>query len=257
MKKYSYGLYSQFLFIILVLNNLVYAQEKKPIEPPKFEITLGAGYGFQYFNSLQQSSSSGTLVPLHKYSTSKPLALRFQIDYNINPLKKVRILLSPFNETGVFKPSEMIDIEGKKFKAEEEIKTRFGFNVLRIGFSNKKEEGKFKNFKIGGTLVIRKWQASFKSASLNTANDNLLAVPLLFLGYEKFIRPKLFFNAEFDGLIVPFASVVEGGASLNFIITKNISTGLQYRILAGTYNSSDVKNKFSTQSIGFNTGIKF
>jgi hypothetical protein len=245
------------LLLVMQINNTVIAQDKKEVPSKRIAITIGTALGFQYYNTLQQSSESGTPIALGKYSTSKPLALRLQVDYYLSNTKKIRVLLSPFNETGVFTPTTTTNIEGKQFATGVPIKTRFGFNVLRVGFSNKQEEGRFKNFKIGGTLAIRKWQASFKSANNNTANDNIIAVPLLFVGYEKFITPKLFFNTEIDGLIVPFASVMEGGSSLNYTITKNISAGLQYRVLAGTYNASDVKNKFITQNIGLNACVQF
>jgi hypothetical protein len=245
------------LLLALQINNNAKSQDKKEVPPQRLAIIIGTALGFQYYNTLQQSSENGTPIPLGKYSTSKPLAVRLQIDYYLSNTKKIRVLLSPFNETGIFTPASTTNIEGKQFVTGVPVKTRFGFNVLRIGFSNKQEEGRFKNFKIGGTLAIRKWQASFESANINTANDNIIIVPLLFIGYEKFITPKLFFNTEIDGLIVPFASVMEGGSSLNYAITKNISAGFQYRVLAGTYNSSDVKNKFITQNIGLNACVQF
>jgi hypothetical protein len=256
-KSKRYYKIASLVLLALQLHGMAKAQNKSETFAPKVSVTIGAAMGFQYYNTLQQSKESGTPIALGKHSTSNPLALRLQVDYHISNTKKLRILLSPFNETGIFTPTATTNIEGKQFATGVPIKTRFGFNVLRIGLSNKQEEGRVKNFKIGGTLAIRKWQASFESAVTNTANDDIIVVPLLFVGYEKFITPKLFFNTEIDGLIVPFASVMEGGSSLNYKLSQNIAAGLQYRILAGTYNSSDVKNKFITQNIGLNACFQF
>jgi hypothetical protein len=251
------AIFLKFSLFLIFCSLSAFSQKESEILTPKYTITLGAAYGVQYYNKLQQAAETGTPILLGKFSKSNPLAYRFQLDYNLSSTQKLRILLSPFNETGSFTPKSITLIEGTQFNPNEPIKTKFGFNVLRIGLSNKKETGRFKDFKIGGTLIIRKWQASFKSASQNTTNENTIAVPLLFLGYEKNFGRKLFFNTEIDGLIVPFASVMEGGTAINYVFNKFISAGLQYRVLAGTYNSSDVKNKFSTQSLGLNTSFKF
>ena len=53
-----------------------------------------------------------------------------------------------------------------------------------------------------------------------------------------------------DGLITPFAYVLEGGTALNYQLQKHLRVGLQYRIISGAYIASDVKNKFTSQNIG-------
>jgi hypothetical protein len=241
------------LLFVCCLPVLLCAQQVSP----RFAITLGSGLGIQYNNSLQQSSSNGTPISVGKYSTSVPLALRLQVNYHMPNNQMIRVLVSPFNESGSFAAIGNTIIQDKQFVNGEMITTHFGFNVLRIGFAKKQTEGRWQNFKLGGTLAIRKWEASFTSASKKAKNDNLIAVPLLFVGYEKNLSAKINWDTELDGLIVPFAYVLEGGSKLNYQLSKKISSGLYYRILSGYYNDADIKNQFTTQSLGINIQLNF
>jgi hypothetical protein len=224
---------------------------------PKVSFTIGSALGFQYYNCLQQNSTNGTPVQLSKYSNSNTMAYRLQFNYYFKANQYLRILLSPFNETGLLTPNNELNIQNKIFAKGEPINTSFGFNVLRIGFAFEETAGKFRNYKYGGTLAIRKWQASFVSNKQDSKNDNLIAVPLLFVGHEKTFFNKIKIDTEVDGLLVPFAYVLEGGTSAYYLITKNISAGLQYRILSGYYEDSEIKNNFTTQNLGINIKIAF
>jgi hypothetical protein len=84
-----------------------------------------------------------------------------------------------------------------------------------------------------------------------------LALPLLFVGYEKNVSPKLVFTTELDVLGFANAYVLEGGSALNYQLSKNFQLGLQYRIISGAYISSDIRNLFTAQNIGLALTTKF
>jgi hypothetical protein len=199
---------------------------------------------------LQQPSERGTSLRFDKFTTSSPLAMRLQVNYKVTENKEYRLLLSPFSQKGSFIANKKTISETTEFNDGEKVETYFGFNSIRLGFANKISHGTFKNFKIGATLVVRKWEVKLNSTTKKSENNNWLALPLLFLGYEKDLSPKLVFASELDILGFPSAYVLEGGWALNYKLSKNFQFGLQHRIISGAYLSSDIKNLFTAQNIG-------
>jgi hypothetical protein len=244
------------LFFISSITKLASQIEEK-IYQPKFSLTIGTGYAFQYYNRLRQSGDKGTNIRLDKYSKSLPLALRLQLNYAINDRTTIRFLISPFSERGEFTPNSEVISKDATFMKGEKIESRFSFDVYRIGFSNKVTAGFFKDFKIGATLIVRKWETSLKSTTKSSFNDNWLALPLLYLGYEKNISKKIMLTSDLDVIAAPFAYALEGGGALNYKINKFFNIGMQYRILSGAFNDSDISNAFTSQNIGIATTIKF
>jgi hypothetical protein len=242
---------------LLLISVKTLAQTEAKTRIPKIAVTIGSGYAFQNKNRVQQPSERGTSLRFDKFTTSAPVALRLQVNYKVDENKEYRLLISPFSQKGSFTASNKVLSEGTEFSDGEKIDTYFGFNSIRFGFANKISQGTFKNFKIGVTLVVRKWEVSLKSATKTSENDNWLALPLLFVGYEKNISPKLVFTTELDVLGFPNAYVLEGGSALNYQLSNNFQFGLQYRIISGAYISSDIKNLFTAQNIGLALTTKF
>jgi hypothetical protein len=243
--------------VLLFFSLKIIAQNEPQNDAPKYAVTFGTGYAFQYFNKMQQPSERGTPLRLDKFSTSAPVAFRLQMSYFDHKNTEYRVLFSPFLQKGTFTPAQKVLSQSTEFGANEAIKTRFGFNVFRVGFARKKTSGFFKNFKIGATLVVRKWEIHLQSATKKSDNDNLLALPILYLGYEKNIGRKLFLTADFDGIAIPSAYVVEGGGALNYQLHKNLRAGLQYRLLSGFFEDGDIKNAFTTQNLGIALTAQF
>jgi hypothetical protein len=241
------------LFLLISLKTTAQTEGKMP----KFSLTIGSGFAFQYKNTIQQPSESGTSLRLDPFLTSSPLALRFQANYAVSENMEYRFLVSPFIQKSSFTATEKLRSQGTTFEKGEKIETYFSFNSVRFGFANKIRQGFFKNCKVGVTLVVRKWDVRLKSAEHNSNNDNLLALPLLYLGYEKNITPKLIFTSDIDVLGFAQAYVLEGGTALNYKVSKNFLLGAQYRILSGAYNSSDIKSAFTAQNIGLAFTAKF
>jgi hypothetical protein len=239
------------LFIFMRLCVQLYAQtiDLQPLKN-KFSVTLGVGYAFQYFNNLRQGGESGTPVRLDLYSTSKPIALRAQVNYALNERQEIRLLISPFTQSGSFTATDKIKSKDAIFEGGEKIDTRFSFDSYRLGFANKVTQGVFKDFKIGATIIVRKWETTQQSASKRSYDINWLALPLLYVGYEKNIASKLSFTADLDVIGIPSAYALEGGLALNFRINKTFQTGLQYRILSGAFSDGSIKNAFTGQNIG-------
>jgi hypothetical protein len=238
-----------FIFVGFYVNLFSQTVDLQPFKP-KVSVTLGTGFAFQYFNNLRQGGETGTHVRLDKYSTSKPIALRLQINYAMSETKEIRLLLSPFTQSGSFTATESIKTKGAVFESGEKIETQFSFSSLRLGFANKVTDGVFKNFKIGATLIVRKWETSQKSATKNSEDVNWLALPLLYVGYEKNIAPKVSVTADLDVIGIPSAYALEGGSALNFKLNKTFQAGLQYRILSGFFTDGSIKNAFTGQNIG-------
>jgi hypothetical protein len=262
MPKFNLRLFSTFrqiafMLFLLLISVKIFSQTETKSYKPKLAITIGTGYAFQYINSIQQPSERGTSIRLDKFSTSPPLAYRLQINYAVDENKEYRLLISPFVQKGSFTADNSILSEGTEFSNGETIETYFSFNSIRFGFANKLTEGFFKNCKIGLTLVVRKWEISLKSATKNSDNDNWLALPLLYVGYEKNITPNLVFTSDLDVLGFPSAYVLEGGAALNYKMSKHFQLGLQYRIISGAFNSSEIKNAFTAQNVGLAVTTKF
>jgi hypothetical protein len=235
----------------------VWSQTEATPAPTKFSFTFGTAYAFQYYNRLRQSSDKGTNIRLDNYSKSPPIALRWQFNYAINDRTDIRLLISPFSEKGEFTPNNQVISKDAEFMKGEKIESRFAFDVYRLGFSNRVTEGRFKNFKIGATLIIRKWEASLKSSTKRSFNDNWLALPLLYLGYEKNIAKKWLVTSDLDIIVAPFAYALEGGGALNYKVSRFFNLGLQYRILSGAFRDSEINNAFTTQNIGIAATIKF
>jgi hypothetical protein len=244
-------------FALILIYITALAQKDTGNYRPKFSITLGSGYIFQYYNKISQPSTTGSQLRLDKYSNSLPIAYRLQLNYYTNENTEIRILVSPFSQRGAFTPNDEIKAETEEFNANEEINTYFAFNSVRVGFAKKISEGTFNHFKIGGTLVARKWEVGLNNSTKKTYNSNILALPLLYVGYEKNILPKVNLTADLDILGFPFAYVLEGGWALNYNLQKHISVGLQYRILSGAYISSEINNKLTAQNIGLALTAKF
>jgi hypothetical protein len=240
------------LFYLMLFGSIadVFSQQTESLKNPKFSTTLGVGYAFQYYNNLQQGGGNGTPVRLDKYSTSQPIAFRFQLNYAKTPTLQYRLLISPFTQKGSFIANDKIKTKDVTFEKNEKIDTRFSFSSLRVGFANKVTHGIFKDFKIGATLIVRKWQTSQKSSTKNSADVNWLGLPLLYVGFDKHIAPKISVTADLDVIGIPSAYALEGGSALNFKINKTFQVGLQYRILSGFFTDGSINNAFTGQNIG-------
>jgi hypothetical protein len=246
-----------FVVLSLLVPVKTEAQTEAKTYTPKFSLTVGGAYAFQSINTMQQPSERGTSLRLDKFTTSPPLALRFQLNYAVNDHYEYRLLVSPFAQKGSFTASGKIVSESTEFATGETIETHFAFNSVRFGFANKITEGFFKNCKIGATLVVRKWEITLKSATKRSDNDNWLGLPLIYVGYEKNLTPKLNVTADLDALGFPSAYVMEGGGALNYKLSKHVMAGLQYRIISGAYYASDIANGFTSQNIGMALTAKF
>jgi hypothetical protein len=246
-----------FVVFSLLISVKMAAQTASKSHSPKFSLTVGTGFAFQYFNNLRQGGESGTPVRLDKYSTSSPIALRLQVNYAISETKEVRFLVSPFTQSGSFTATEKVQTKDVVFEKGEKIDTRFSFSSVRLGFANKVTEGAFSNFKIGATLIVRKWETRQKSATKNSEDNNWLALPLLYVGYEKKLAPKTSVTADLDVIGIPSAYALEGGAALNFDVVKAFQVSLQYRILSGFFTDGSIKNAFTGQNIGLALTAKF
>jgi hypothetical protein len=245
------------LFVFALVSIKLFSQAVEAPPAPKISVTLGTGYAFQYYNNLRQAGESGTPVRLDLYSTSTPIALRLQVNYAVNATEEIRLLISPFSQSGSFIPTENVRSKDAEFISGEKIDTRFSFDVYRLGFANKVTHGFFKDFKIGATLIIRKWETNLKSATKNSYDVNWLGLPLLYLGYEKNLSSKLFVTTDLDIIAAPFAYALEGGTALNYKINQSLQAGLQYRILSGAFSDSSIKNAFTTQNIGVALTTRF
>jgi hypothetical protein len=242
------------IFINVIVCN---AQTKDSLNSNELSISVGAGYVFQYYNKIAQPAETGSGIRLDKYNTSLPVLYRLQINYALNTNKYLRLVVSPFNQMGSFTSNTRIVSEDVQFNSGEKVDTYFGFNALRFGFVNRTTEGRFKSFKMGITLVVRKWEVRLMSSAKESTNDNVLALPLLYLGYERKFNSRFGLNAEVDVLGFPFAYVLEGGAELDYQLSKNFKIAVQYRILSGAFNSNEIKNALTAQSIGLSSIIKF
>jgi hypothetical protein len=245
------------LFFSVFIPFKMVSQSEEKTSNPKFLLTVGTAYTFQYHNNIQQPSDKGTALRLDNYKLDSPLALRFQLDYKATETTTYRFLISPFVTKSTFIASDKIIAKDKTFEKGEEIKSRFGFSSVRFGFFNKITEGFFTDFKIGATVIARKWEIILESVTQKSENDNFLILPLLYVGYEKNITPKVSFTSDLDVLYFPFAYALEGGSALNYDLHKNFQIGLQYRIISGTFKSDEIKNEFTSQNVGIALRTRF
>lgn len=248
---------STILLVLVIASVKLFSQTAEAPSEPKISVTIGSGYAFQYYNNLRQAGENGTPVRLDLYSTSKPIALRLQVNYAVNDTEEIRFLVSPFTQNGSFISTENIKSKDAEFSIGDKIDTQFSFDVYRLGYANKVTKGFFKDFKIGATLIVRKWETNLKSTTKKSYDVNWLALPLLYIGYEKNIAPKLTITGDLDIIGAPFAYALEGGTALNYKLSKSFQAGLQYRILAGAFSDTSIKNAFTTQNIGVALTTKF
>ena len=213
-------------------------------DDPAFSLQLDLGSTWQARNKVQiPNDNQGDKFSLEDVAGSGPWAtVRAEGIWSINDKHGVRILLAPFSYSENGKLKKETRFAGATYSPDDPVKASYTFNTWRLGYRYHLYAETNWDFWIGATLLIRDAGIKLSQAGASSQDDNVGAVPLLYLAGTYRFDERWSLAADLDGLAGGPGRAIDLGVRINYQLDDDWQLGLGYRTLEGGADTDDVYN---------------
>jgi len=209
-----------------------------------FSLQVDLGSTWQAKNKVQiPNDNQGDKFSLEDVAGSGPWAtVRAEGIWSINDKHGVRILLAPFSYSENGKLKKETRFAGATYSPDDPVKASYTFNTWRLGYRYHLYAESDWDFWIGATLLIRDAGIKLSQAGVSSQDDNVGAVPLLYLAGSYRFDQHWSIAADLDGLAGGPGRAIDLGVRINYQLHDDWQLGLGYRTLEGGADTDDVYN---------------
>lgn len=207
-----------------------------------FSLQLDLGSTWQARNNVQiPNDNEGDEFSLEDVAGSGPWAtLRAEGLWSFSEKHGLRIVLAPFsyNENG--KLDEETRFAGATYIADTPVRASYTFNTWRLGYRYQLYAETNWDFWVGATLLIRDASVKLRQGDVGSQDDNVGAVPLLYLAGNYRLDEHWSIAADLDGLAGGPGRAIDFGVRINYQLDDDWQLGLGCRTLEGGADTDDV-----------------
>ncbi len=238
------------LILLLVLEPAIAAD-------PSVNLRLSVGSSWQARNDVQiPNTDLGTRFSLKDAAGSGPIpSVRFEVNWAINEKHGVRVLLAPLSYTESVRFSQPVRFAGESFNPDQTTDATYRFNSWRLGYHYLLMQNDAGGLRVGATLKVRDAEIRLKQGSIESYDDDVGVVPLLYLAGTYQLSDRWTIRADFDGLAGGPGRAIDLGVALDFAINRQWQIGAEVRVLDGGADTDDVYNfaRFNSSAIAIST----
>lgn len=209
-----------------------------------FSLQLDLGSTWQARNKVQiPNDNQGDKFSLQDVAGSGPWAtLRAEGIWSISDKHGMRVVLAPFSYSENGKLKQETRFAGATYSPDSPVKARYTFNTWRLGYRYHLYAQPNWDFWLGATLLIRDAGIKLNQAGVSSQDDNVGAVPLLYLAGNYRFDEHWSLAADLDGLAGGPGRAIDLGVRINYQLDDDWQLGLGYRTLEGGADTDDVYN---------------
>ena len=216
-------------------------------------IQLDLGSTWQSRNKVQiPNDNKGDKFSLEDVAGDGPWAIvRAEGIWSINEKHGIRVLLAPFSYSENGKLDKQTRFAGATYSPDQNVKASYTFNTWRISYRYHLYAERDWDFWVGGTLLVRDAGIKLEQGDVSSQDDDVGAVPLLYLAGTYRLDKHWSINADLDGLAGGPGRALDLGVRINYQLDDKWQVGLGYRTLEGGADTDDVYNFawFNTVSV--------
>lgn len=222
-------------------------------------VQLDLGSTWQARNKVQiPNDKQGDKFSLEDVAGSGPWAtVRAEGIWSINEKHGVRVLLAPFSYSENGKLDRETRFAGATYSPDESVKARYTFNSWRLGYRYHLYARPDWDFWLGGTLLVRDASIKLEQGDVQSQDDNVGVVPLLYLAGVYRLNEHWSLAADLDGLAGGPGRALDLGIRINYQLDQKWQVGLGYRTLEGGADTDDVYNFAWFNTLSLSASYRF
>ena len=226
---------------------------------PSLDVKLSIGGSWQQRNDVQiPNNETATRFSLDEAVDTGALPLvRLDAKWAINDRHGVRVLLAPLEYTESADFDEVVRFAGESFDTGEPVDATYRFNSWRVGYFYTLKNTATTLFRIGGTLKIRDAEIRLSQGAVNSFDDDVGLVPLLYLAGEYRLTDRWTLGADLDGLAGGPGRAIDAGVALDYKLSTDWHIGVEARLLDGGADVDDVFNFATFTSAALSLRARF
>lgn len=224
-----------------------------------FSLQLDLGSTWQARNKVQiPNDNEGDKFSLEDVAGSGPWAtLRAEGIWSINQKHGIRIVLAPFSYSENGKLDKETRFAGATYSPDSPVKARYTFNSWRLGYRYHLYARTNWDFWIGATLKVRDAGVKLSQEGVSSQDDNVGAVPLLYLAGNYRFDEHWSIAADLDGLAGGPGRAIDFGVRINYQLDNEWQVGLGFRTLEGGADTDDVYNFAWFNTVSLSAAYRF
>lgn len=227
---------------------------------PQFRLRLDTGLAYLRENSIQSPKGAGTEFDLDDFrKNDDPTVVAVaNVDYFINRNHSITAAFTPFEsrDTGQF--ATPVNFGGVIFPANSETSSSYRVNELRGIYNYTFDTGSKWEFSLGGGAHFQTTDIKLRENSTGKESvvEESFIIPVLHANIGYRLGHGFTLKADFEGITLPDDTLVELTAAVKYDITPRWETELYVGYASRDFETSELKNKYEYELVGFSFAYK-